>query len=274
MKNRKFGWVKRFRQTRFLRASGWRRNPSSSPENLAKSKTGLLFASYNIHKAVGRDGLFDPKRIIAVIKEIGPDVIALQEADRRHGDRGAILDLALIERETGLRPAPVETKFKGNGWHGNIVLFRRTLVISTIRQIVLPGFEPRGALVVDLFFENEPIRVIATHLGLLRRSRSKQFRAIIDASKPIDGRPVIIMGDFNEWRIGKKSTLHGLSPNFGPVHAPIPSFPARFPLLALDRIVAMPAEIISRLDLHDTPLSKIASDHMPIKAAVSLAREL
>ena len=46
-----------------------------------------LFASYNIHKCVGVDRRFDPERVAAVIAEVGADVIALQEADRRFGDR-------------------------------------------------------------------------------------------------------------------------------------------------------------------------------------------
>ena len=38
----------------------------------------LTFASYNIHKAVGLDRRRDPERIMAVLREIDADVIALQ----------------------------------------------------------------------------------------------------------------------------------------------------------------------------------------------------
>lgn len=41
----------------------------------------MLIASYNVHKCVGIDGRFDPARTSHVIREIGADVIALQEAD-------------------------------------------------------------------------------------------------------------------------------------------------------------------------------------------------
>ena len=65
-----------------------------------------VFASYNIHKCVGSDRRFDPERMAAVIGEIGADVIALQEADKRFGDRAGLLDLAAIERDAGPRAGP------------------------------------------------------------------------------------------------------------------------------------------------------------------------
>ncbi|TBY38493.1 EEP domain-containing protein, partial [Rhizobium leguminosarum bv. viciae] len=49
-----------------------------------------------------------------------------------------------------------------------------------------------------------------------------------------------------------------------------PSFPAGLPLLALDRIIANRKGIISEVEAHDTPLARIASDHLPIKALVDL----
>ena len=81
------------------------------------------------------------------------------------------------------------------------------------------------------------------------------------------------MGDFNEWRVGRRSALQGLAPKFGPLQAAIRSFPARFPLLALDRIVAYPADLIASVELHDSPLARVASDHLPIKASVHLLSE-
>ena len=85
---------------------------------------GLLFASYNVHKCVGTDRRFDPARTAAVIAEIGADVLALQETDRRFGDRAGLLDLAAIERDAGLVPIPVRSSHSGHGWHGNLVLVR------------------------------------------------------------------------------------------------------------------------------------------------------
>jgi len=66
----------------------------------------MLVASYNVHKCVGTDGRFDPERIIEVIREMDPDVIALQEADQRFGERSGLLDLPRLRLETGLMPVP------------------------------------------------------------------------------------------------------------------------------------------------------------------------
>ena len=99
---------------------------------------GALFASYNIHKCVGADRRFDPGRILDVIAEIGPDVIALQEADRRFGNRAGLLDLAALRERTGLVPVPVANGHLGHGWHGNLVLVREG-VVRKVRQVTLPG---------------------------------------------------------------------------------------------------------------------------------------
>ena len=55
---------------------------------------GPVLATYNIHRGIGGDGRFAPERIAAVLQEINPDVIALQEvqtgtAGRRRHSRPA-----------------------------------------------------------------------------------------------------------------------------------------------------------------------------------------
>jgi endonuclease/exonuclease/phosphatase family metal-dependent hydrolase len=84
-------------------------------------------------------------------------------------------------------------------------------------------------------------------------------------------RPVVLMGDLNEWRrTHRRSALQGLGPGFGPIGPGVASFPAPFPVLALDRIVARPHRILGAVRAHDTPLARVASDHLPIKARVLL----
>lgn len=230
-----------------------------------------LVASYNIHKCVGLDRRFDPYRTISVIKEIDADVIALQEADQRFGERAGLLDLATLKRECGLVAVPMEVPQGGHGWHGNVILFRDGTVTNA-RQLSLPGIEPRGALVVELMLPAGPLRMIAAHLGLLRRSRAQQVKAILSAASLDDGKPTVLVGDLNEWRMGKRSALQGLAPVFGPLQAAaIPSFPSRFPVWALDRVLGNPHSVISSVELHETPLARIASDHLPIKAVINLS---
>lgn len=244
-----------------------KRRGGALPAGQADSGEGALIASYNVHKCVGVDGRFDPYRTKEVIKEIGADVIALQEADTRFGERRGLLDLDWLERETGLLPVPLSGYTKAHGWHGNVVFFREGLV-RDVHQIKLPGLEPRGALITELELKDGSVlRIIAAHLGLLHRSRHQQTRMIIDLLRARDEQPTVLLGDLNEWRLGDRSSLNTLTSVFGLPPA-VPSFPSRLPVLALDRIMANRPELLSPVTAHDTPLARLASDHLPIKARI------
>ncbi|MER9328494.1 endonuclease/exonuclease/phosphatase family protein [Mesorhizobium sp. M0488] len=234
--------------------------------------TGTLVASYNVHKCIGVDRKFDPDRTSRVIREIDPDVIALQEADNRFGDRTGLLDLSRLELETGLVPVPLSATGKGHGWHGNVLLFKKG-VVRDVHQIRLPGLEPRGAVVAELDLDgNQTLRVIAAHLGLLRRSRSQQAQVVLDLMNSPDEKPTLLLGDLNEWRLGNRSALNTLHLTFGPLPPAVPTFPSNLPLLALDRIMANRHGMIEAVEAHDTPLSRVASDHLPLTAFVRLGQ--
>lgn len=225
----------------------------------------IKIASYNVHKCVGTDRLFDPTRILRVLQELKADIIALQEADRRFGDRAGLLDLAELKQRTGLVPVPLSGAYKNHGWHGNVLLVREA-IIDRAHQISLPGVEPRGALVVDLSLAGSAFRIVATHLGLLRRSRAGQIQTILEAIRFAEGRSTILMGDLNEWRMGKNSALLALEPIFGALTQFVPSFPSRKPTFALDRILATPHHLLSQFEVHDSTLARVASDHLPVTA--------
>ena len=75
----------------------------------------------------------------------------------------------------------------------------------------------------------------------------------------------------NEWRIGAKSSLKRFSPHFGPVHSAAASYPARFPLWSLDRVLTSPEIVARDVMVHDSHLARVASDHLPIKATLEIA---
>ncbi|MBB4272999.1 endonuclease/exonuclease/phosphatase family metal-dependent hydrolase [Rhizobium mongolense] len=233
---------------------------------------GTLIASYNVHKCVGGDRRCDPERTSRVIHEIGADVIALQEADTRFGERTGILDLTRLERETGLVPVPVSGMSKAHGWHGNVVLFKKGLV-RDVHQIKLPGLEPRGALVAELELENGgELRIIAAHFGLLRHSRARQAQMLVELMADRSEATTILLGDLNEWRLGDRSSLNTLQSAFEAQPPAVASFPARLPILALDRIMSNRKGVLTNVEAHDTPLARVASDHLPIKAILNLKR--
>jgi endonuclease/exonuclease/phosphatase family metal-dependent hydrolase len=241
------------------------------PPSPARSVAGgLVAASYNVHKCVGTDKRFDPGRVATVIAELGADVLALQEADRRFGRRTGLLDLHAIERRTGLHLIPVSSTPGGHGWRGNALLVRGGRA-SHVRRLALPGAEPRGAIVVELDFAAGPLRVVAAHLGLLRRHRALQAAAILAAVGDAAPMPTLLMGDLNEWRPGIASSLAVLEPLFGPFGDPVPSFPSRLPFLALDQIFGHPRALVSPPEAHDSPLARLASDHLPLRARIDIA---
>ena len=171
----------------------------------------LTFASYNIHKAVGLDGRRDPERIIAVLREVHADVIALQEADRRFGERESVLPKALLD-ETPWRVAPVFRRPRSLGWHGNALLVRKDIEIELAEPVGLPTLEPRGAVRADLVVEGRRVRVLGMHLDLSGLRRRDQIKAILRHCDRCDTAcPTVLMGDFNQWGRGT---------------APVPSSPA------------------------------------------------
>jgi len=229
----------------------------------------MIVGSWNLHKCVGIDGRFDPHRSISVIAELGADIVALQEADRRFGRRIGLLDRKLLERETGLVPLPVSDLQDGLGWHGNAILVRPG-TRARLRRLALPGAEPRGAVVAELDLKHGPLRLVAAHFGLLPRCRRRQSTAILAALAEHDPLPTVLCGDLNEWHPGERSSLRALSPLFGPVNGGPASFPTRLPMLALDRILSWPKPLVSEVQAHDTPLARIASDHLPLTARLHL----
>ncbi len=234
----------------------------------------LVVGSYNLHKAVGRDMRRDPSRTIEVIREMGADVVALQEVDRRFGARSGVLDLQALHARTGLAPVPFPERLghAAHGWHGNLLLFRGAEV-ERVLPITLPGLEPRGALVADLRVAGHPLRVIGAHLGLLKQSRLQQARRLAEEIGADDDRPTIVMGDLNEWRLGAKCSLMPLRKRLSAVKRSaltVPSFPAHMPVLPLDRIIGCKRSEVVELARHDTELSRMASDHLPLVARLRL----
>ncbi|MEO0929766.1 MAG: endonuclease/exonuclease/phosphatase family protein [Pseudomonadota bacterium] len=224
---------------------------------------GLRVASYNIRKARGLDQRRDPSRILRVLNGLDADVVALQEADRRLGNRPTVLCRTMIAQETDFAVVPVARNDVSLGWHGNAVLIRKGLKHGAVAHIDLPGLEPRGAVRVDL----NDFSLVATHLGLMRRHRSGQLRAIARAVAAAER--VVVAGDFNEWSPHKGlEVLHGFE-----VHAPGHSFHAARPVAALDRIAVSRGLAVKRAGVVDRGPARRASDHLPIWVDVGVARD-
>ena len=226
----------------------------------------LTFASYNIHKAVGIDGRRDPERIIAVLRELHADVIALQEADRRFGERESVLPKALLD-ETPWHVAPVSRRPRSLGWHGNALLVRRDIEIETAEPLPLPTLEPRGAIRADLLIEGRRLRVLGAHLDLSGLRRREQIRALLRHCERCEiACPTVLMGDFNQWGRSRGALREFVTP--WQALAIGNSFPSRQPLAPLDRIVHSGEWSCEGMGVHHSALAAVASDHLPVRATL------
>lgn len=231
----------------------------------------LTFATYNIHKSIGVDRRRNPERIVSVLREIDADIIALQEVDRRFGERASTIPRALLD-DTPWRALPVAKRLRSLGWHGNALLVRRELSFVKARALDLPTFEPRGAVLASFDLAGWPVMVVGAHLDLSGIRRSDQVRAIQRSLSLEDSRaPSIIMGDFNHW-----GRINGAMREFAAgsvICAPAPSFPSRRPIARLDRIVATSHWKVIATGVHQSSLSTQASDHLPVWAKLELPKK-
>jgi endonuclease/exonuclease/phosphatase family metal-dependent hydrolase len=226
----------------------------------------LSFASYNIHKGVGLDGKRDADRIIRVLHEVDADVIALQEVDRRFGQRASVLPRSLLD-ESHWNVVPLSMRPRSMGWHGNALLVRKDIAIVDAAPIHLPSLEPRGAVHARFSKQGREFDVVGTHLDLSGLLRRKQIEMVCSVMRNGDG-PAVIMGDLNEW-----SPRGGALRAFGDdwtVLAPGRSFPGSSPLAPLDRIVHSPHWQCAETSVHHSALAVSASDHLPVKAELEL----
>ena len=229
----------------------------------------IKLASYNIHKAVGTDRMRSPERILRVLGEIGADVIALQEADRRFGHRAAILTASTLAEHSPWKALPLGGRPMSSGWHGNVLLVRRPVEIVACAAIHLPTLEPRGAVCADLRVDGQPLRVVGMHLDLSGLMRRKQARAILDHLDTLPVMPTAMMGDLNEWT-RHSGCLKDFATRFT-FAGTGPSFHARRPVGRLDRIMVSADLSVAACGVHDSDTARAASDHLPIWARVRAA---
>lgn len=230
----------------------------------------LSVASYNVHRCIGRDGRHDPRRIAQVIARLDPDIIALQEVESRFGRAGDVHQLNYLAGATGLTAIPGPTILRPESHYGNALLTRcPVLTVRRINLSVLPDREPRGALDVTLALRGQPLRVIATHLGLRAGERREQVKRLLAGLGPATHDPLIVLGDINEWAPLSRP-LRWLGAYLGKAPAPR-TFPAQFPLFALDRLWVRPRNALRSIKALRIPLTCMASDHLPLQARIRIA---
>jgi endonuclease/exonuclease/phosphatase family metal-dependent hydrolase len=228
----------------------------------------LVFSSYNIHRGLGLDRRLDLDRTAAVIAEMSPDVIGLQEVIREDG--GAHQDqAAYLASQLGMELVMGVTRPFRGGTYGNAVLTRLPVLGWAACDLSHGAREPRACLRVDLDIEGRPLHVFNCHFGLALRERRQQVNRLARFIRDMTALagPRVVMGDFNEWHPGPVSRK--LRREFSsPMRRMRRTHPAVFPLFALDRLY-WDVELEGRdFHVHASRLARVASDHLPIVATL------
>ena len=164
-----------------------------------------------------------------------------------------------------------------SGHHGNAVLSKFPIVHHENRDVSQGDHEKRGMLhcVLQPPGHDRQVHAICVHLGLQEAHRRRQLELLchmVNDELPADA-PLLIAGDFNDWRRRAHRILErcaGLHEGFVPAYGRAArTFPARCPMLALDRIYVRNARVHAPMVLPRRPWSHL-SDHAPLAAEISL----
>jgi endonuclease/exonuclease/phosphatase family metal-dependent hydrolase len=231
----------------------------------------LRIASYNLQKCVGLDLRRMPGRSLAVIADVGAQIVVLQEADKRLPPRPPALPRELVEAHGwqvagfGAAGSPLAGSL---GFHGNAMLLGPEIDLLETAPIDLPGLEPRGAIRAELETPLGRLRVVGVHLGLIRRYRLLQLGAIMRHLQDLPASPTVLAGDFNEWGAARALDHATQGLRLLPDRA---SYPAPRPVAPLDRFALSPELIAYAHGTHSARPARIASDHLPVWADIRRA---
>ena len=253
--------------------------PRGARRRTAAMQTDTLrVMTYNVHSCIGMDGKIDAARIARVIARARPDVVALQELDvgqmRSFGMDQAHLIARYLEMEFHFHPAIHIEEER----YGDAILTH--LPQRLVKAGLLPGLagtEPRGALWVAIDVHGRTVQLINTHLGLHPRERAAQVEALLgsDWLGHEDCRePVILCGDLNA--VPSSPTCRKLGRQLIDAqiearnHRPQRTFSSRFPSLRLDHIFISSGLEVSGIEVSNSELARVASDHLPLLAELRL----
>ena len=192
-----------------------------------------------------------------------------RKSSQRRVSEDGTMQIEVLAHLVGLTAVSGPTIERADGHFGNAILTR--LPIRAVRKLDLTfrRREPRGAIDVDFDVAGTHVRVIATHLGLLPRERRHQVQRILETVAEQREGVIVLLGDINEWLVAGRP-LRWLHRRFGQCRAQR-TFPAWFPLFALDRIWVHPQDALLRFEVKTTAEAKVASDHLPVRAELLLA---
>ena len=257
-------------------------DPVADPVAIAPPLTVM---TVNIHKGFTS---FNRKFILPelrdAVRQVGADVVFMQEVQGVHDGRSKktvdhpdIAHYEFLADSIWPQYAYGRNMVHSKGHHGNAVMSKFPIVHFQNHDVSIAGPEKRGLLHCVLRVPDREVDVhaICVHLGLAESHRAQQLDLLCQMVKtevPADA-PLIVAGDFNDWRRRAHDILFegaGLREVFVTAYGEsAKTFPARFPLLSLDRIYVRNASVHLPVVLPRKPWSHL-SDHAPLAAEIHL----
>lgn len=219
--------------------------------------------SYNIHHGEGMDGITDLERIAALIRDIDPDLVALQEVDSVVERTGGVDQATVLGELTGMTPVFGEFMPYQGGKYG-MALLSAWPIIQTGNIRLPDGDEPRTALsaIVASPASGRELRLVGIHFYRTEAERLAQAQQL-EAHLSDETRPTILAGDFNSEPGGTVMEWLAERWHIVPKGADNLTFSSFDPVKEIDFILLRPKKSfeVTRHELLDEP---VISDHRPV----------
>lgn len=250
---------------------------STSPEPKSEPLR-LRVLTYNIHHGRGADGVIDLERLAEVISRAKPDLVALQEVDRKTKRSGGIDQAAKLAELTGMHHFFAEAIPYQGGSYGEAVLSRYPIKAFYRQPLPAePDQEKRAVAVASVEpWDDIKMRVVFAGTHLCHESEQTRLRQVrsIEGNRAYHGSATILVGDFN---FTPDSEPYQAMINAGWVDTaaafddPKPTCPADQPTMRIDYVFIKPASRWRVIDVQvlDEP---IASDHAPVLVELEYVR--
>lgn len=236
-------------------------------------------ATYNIHKGV--QGLGPVRRLeihnlAHAVEQFDADIVCLQEVRSHHRKfERYFTRWPELDQAGYLSPEGYEAVYRTNavtrhGEHGNALLSRWPVLGVGHADVSDHRFEQRGLLHAQVLVDGTDVHVVVVHLGLIHASRERQVQRLgqfISREVPSSA-PLIVAGDFNDWSAQLIKPMAALDlRTFEGIR--LPTYPARLPLLHLDRVFVRGLRPVSAHVPHGAAWRRM-SDHLPLIADLEL----
>ena len=248
--------------------------------------TSIKVLTYNIHKGFSSSNLrFILHDIKDSLRHIDADVVFLQEihgertiSKQRFDDWHNNSQFEYLADQVWPHHVYGKNAIYKSGHHGNAILSKYPFIRWENIDVSFMRTASRSLLhgTIEMPGQEQIIHIICVHLGLFGRERDNQLKTLvkrISSDVPAD-EPLIIAGDFNDWRGRAEHHLHhdlGVKEVFKSTHGSYArTFPAMLPVLSMDRVYYRGLDVIDCKRLHGNPWSRL-SDHTPLLAEFKLS---